>query len=105
MPVLIITPDMRAETCDGAAGCALGSQMCRGIIPALMPNPISAGRKIAFFASGDAGSCPLAISSNVERPRLAWYISRNEKMIKAVPAWVMMKYREPALMFAGSRCS
>jgi hypothetical protein len=44
-PVLIITPDMSAETFDGAAGCASGSQMCRGMMPALMPKPTVAQRK------------------------------------------------------------
>ena len=30
MPVLIITPDIRAETWAGAAGWALGNQTCKG---------------------------------------------------------------------------
>jgi hypothetical protein len=45
MPVLIIIPDISADTCDGAAGCASGSQMCMGISPALVPKPTSASRK------------------------------------------------------------
>ena len=35
MPVLIITPDMTAETCDGATGWARGSQTWNGIAPGL----------------------------------------------------------------------
>ena len=50
MPVLIITPDISAETCDGAAGCASGSQTCIGKSPAFMPKP---ARKTAN--SGSAG--------------------------------------------------
>ena len=44
MPVLIITPDITAETGLGAAGCASGSQTCSGNKPAFVPNPISAKR-------------------------------------------------------------
>ena len=39
MPVLMITPDMRAETLLGATGCAAGSQMCNGIMPVFTPKP------------------------------------------------------------------
>ena len=44
MPVLIITPDINAETWLGAAGCASGNQTCNGMKPALVPNPITASR-------------------------------------------------------------
>ena len=39
---LSITPDMSADTWLGAAGCAFGSQTCRGTTPALVPNPAKA---------------------------------------------------------------
>ena len=39
MPDLVSTPDSRAEAGAGATGWALGSQMCRGNIPALAPKP------------------------------------------------------------------
>ena len=39
--IVIITADMSAETCDGAAGCASGSQTCTGNSPAFVPNPRS----------------------------------------------------------------
>lgn len=35
MPILIMPPDMRADTLDGASGCAWGSQECSGMIPGL----------------------------------------------------------------------
>jgi len=54
MPVLIMIPDMMPDTCDGAAGCARGSQVCRGTKPALMPNPAKNRRKIP--GAGNAGS-------------------------------------------------
>ncbi len=47
MPVLIMTPLMSADTCDGAAGCASGSQTCSGTIPAFVPKPTSARMKAA----------------------------------------------------------
>ena len=45
MPVLIITPHITAETCEGAAGWASGSQTCSGMKPALVPKPTRARRK------------------------------------------------------------
>ena len=45
MPVLIITPLITAETCEGAAGWASGSQTCMGMKPALVPKPTRARRK------------------------------------------------------------
>ena len=45
MPILIITPDITAETWLGAAGCASGSQMCTGQNPAFVPKPASASQK------------------------------------------------------------
>ncbi len=37
---LSITPDIRAEIGDGLAGCAYGSHLWNGMIPALMENPV-----------------------------------------------------------------
>ena len=39
MPVLISTPDMKAEMLVGAAGWASGSHTWRGMMPAFTPNP------------------------------------------------------------------
>ena len=53
IPVLIITPDIRAEMWLGAAGCASGSQICKGTIPALVPKPSKINKnKIAFNEAG-----------------------------------------------------
>ena len=45
MAVLSITPLISAETGEGAAGWASGSQTCSGSSPALAPNPNKASRK------------------------------------------------------------
>ncbi len=39
---MIITPDITADTCDGATGWARGSQMWNGMAPALVANPMKA---------------------------------------------------------------
>ena len=44
MAVLSITALISAETGEGAAGCASGSQTCNGRMPAFAPNPKSASR-------------------------------------------------------------
>ena len=53
MPVLMSTPDMSAETLLGATGCAAGSQMCSGTMPALTPKPKRKSKNAAFRAPGD----------------------------------------------------
>ncbi len=54
MAVFSITPLISAETGDGAAGCASGSQTCSGTIPALAPKPNSASRKATEAQNGDS---------------------------------------------------
>ena len=51
MPILMTTPDISAETCDGAAACAGGSQKCNGTRPALTPKPTSASARTALRAA------------------------------------------------------
>lgn len=46
MPIFIMMPDMTADTWLGAAGCASGSHVCRGMKPAFVPKPMTARRKI-----------------------------------------------------------
>jgi|DewCreStandDraft_3_1066083.scaffolds.fasta_scaffold04383_3 hypothetical protein len=36
---------------EGAVGCALGSHVCKGIIPAFVPKPIRAKINTIFFIS------------------------------------------------------
>ncbi|SAL87776.1 hypothetical protein AWB68_08534 [Caballeronia choica] len=43
-PAFRTKPLIRADTGDGAAGCASGSQTCSGKIPAFVPKPNSASR-------------------------------------------------------------
>jgi hypothetical protein len=45
MAVFSMTPLIIADTGEGAAGCASGSQTCTGSRPALAPKPNSASRK------------------------------------------------------------
>ncbi len=90
MPVLIITPDMRADTWLGATGWARGSQTCSGITPALVPKPSSASRKTSVAAPGDRCRPAVANASKesdppgADEPRI-----RKHTMMQAVPAWVI----------------
>ena len=59
-----ITPDMSAETWDGAAGCASGSQACSGTSPALVPKPRKASPKATLDHTGC--SSPARIASKVK---------------------------------------
>ena len=52
MPILMMTPDMIADTWLGAIACALGSQTCSGMMPAFRPKPTSARTKIAVAMPG-----------------------------------------------------
>ena len=54
MAVFSITPLIIADTGEGAAGCASGSQTCSGTRPALAPKPTSASRKAAEAQKGDS---------------------------------------------------
>ena len=61
MPPFVMIPESTADAGEGATGCAVGSQACRGNIPALQPKP-SAIRK---NTTRSRFSCPatIAISS------------------------------------------
>ncbi len=85
-----MTPDISAETCEGAAGCAPGSQMWNGMMPAFAPKPMSAKINTAFFRDWGAADMPFPIAAKSNEP-VAPYRSRNAKMINAVPICVMMK--------------
>ena len=62
---------MRAETLLGATGCAAGSQMCSGTMPALTPKPNRKSRK-ASVAPDPAGmvlpQCVKAVEAITRRP-------------------------------------
>ena len=63
MPILIITPDMIAETWLGALAWAPGSQTCKGMMPAFKPKPTRAKTKMAVADHGcilPAGASELA---------------------------------------------
>ena len=79
MPVLIITPLITADTCEGAAGWASGSQTCIGMKPAFVPKPITASRNSTPLGAGAAES-----RSKSSDPAF-WPNSRNIANEKAVP--------------------
>ena len=58
-----ITPLIRADTGEGAAGCASGSHTCSGTSPALAPNPTSASSSATPARGGE--SCALRIASKL----------------------------------------
>ncbi len=58
-----MTPDSTAETCEGAAAWAPGSQKCSGTAPALRPNPSSASTSATVCAVPGI-DCPRPSSSN-----------------------------------------
>ena len=67
MPILIITPESRAEMWLGAAGWACGSQMCSGRTPALEPKPARVRKNtVVLIPAGMA-----AIPSKASEP-VAW---------------------------------
>ena len=72
MPILIITPDMSAETGLGAAGCASGSQPCSGHTPALIPKPARATPKQSVAAAPEGRAADHAANSTlpVSRTRI-----------------------------------
>ena len=55
-----MTPLISADTGDGAAGCASGSQTCSGRRPALAPKPASARKKAAV------GHAPASATERIE---------------------------------------
>ncbi len=52
-----MTPLISAEMCDGATGCASGSQACSGTMPAFMPKPKKANAN-AIEAQATLRSAP-----------------------------------------------
>ena len=60
MATFIITPDMRAEMLEGLAGCAYGSHLWKGIMPAFMPNPKNRKTKATEVISGSARICVMS---------------------------------------------
>ncbi len=81
MPVLIMTPLISADTWEGAAGWASGSQMCSGTSPALVPKPTRASRKMTEAAEPPADS----VEKESDSPLPS---SKNITSKKAVPMWV-----------------
>ncbi len=81
-----MTPDSTAETCEGAAAWAPGSQKCSGTAPALRPNPSSASTSATVCAvPGDR--LPSPSSLNV-LPAACALRAANMPMRASVLRWV-----------------
>ena len=89
MPILIMPPDMRADTLDGASGCAWGSQECSGMIPAFAPNPKNARTKHAEETAGPK-SC-VRKSLKLKEPPTPLVMSRKLAMMRTKPTCAMTK--------------
>lgn len=78
-PLLVRMPDSRADAGAGATGWAFGSQMFRGNIPALAPNPTNAHPPATYrdprFSAGSADTAS-AIAENSSVPSSCWRSSR-----------------------------
>src|ERR1700676_2718681 len=59
-----IMPLIKAETGEGAAGCASGNHTCKGTRPALAPKPTSARQKAIVAQLG--AKCAARMASNVK---------------------------------------
>ena len=51
-PILVMMPDRGADTDEGAAGWASGSQECRGTRPALTPKPARQSTRAVWNQNG-----------------------------------------------------
>jgi hypothetical protein len=101
-PILITTPDIRAETWLGATGCAIGSHTCSGAIPALVPNPSSASTNAASRAPGARMADRIEAKEMVRSPADR---SRNIAVRAAKPACVTAMYQCAARTVPGRSCS
>ena len=81
MATLMLTPDMIAETWLGATACALGSQMCKGMMPAFEPKPTSDNTKIAVATPGVRASGLSGASKNEPLPAQAAQRSRRGRVL------------------------
>src|SRR5512133_3852811 len=91
-----MTPDMILDIWLGACGCAYGSQMCSGTIPALVPNPIKKQINRKFLVPG--GIWPQACERRAKSKECAYpCMIMTAVIIKAVPICVMTRYMIPAL--------
>src|SRR4051794_33514170 len=95
IPALIMTPDMTAETGEGATGWARGSHTWSGTIPAFVPKPTTNKRNSASRVGPPSLAAAAGKSWNASEPadeaRIAKAIA-----IAAVARWVSARYRYPA---------
>ena len=82
-------PDMRADTLDGASGCALGSQPCSGMIPALAPKPKKASTKHTDATAGL--NCVARKSAKANEPPAKLVMVRKLAMMSTKPTCAITK--------------
>ena len=84
IPVLVMTPDSTAEAGAGAAGWAVGSQMCSGNAPAFAPKPTSTSRPPT--QSSPRSSAPAAAAAMASSDKVpSWRYRRNSPVRAASP--------------------
>src|SRR6266542_5099884 len=96
------TPDMSAETCDGAAACAPGSQMWNGIAPALRPHATIKSQKTARPSAVPAA--PDERSANRHVPVMECRRVTTAKRA-SVATWLAARYSHEALRASESTLS
>ena len=68
MPILVMMPDNGAETDEGAAGCASGSQEWSGTRPALTAKPARQHSRPAWMAASDMPRICMTMASKAVFP-------------------------------------
>ena len=101
-PILITTPDIRAETWLGATGCAMGSHTCSGAMPALVPKPRSASANAASRVPEVRDADLIPAKEVVRSPAES---RRNIARRAAKPACVTAMYQCAARTVPGRSCS
>ena len=86
--VFSITADISAEIWLGAAGCARGSQMCKGTMPALAPKPTSSITNIRLRSQSGIAPAMVrkSLKANVPVNR---YSAKKDNVMNKVATWVI----------------
>ncbi len=86
--VLSMTPLISAETGDGAAGCASGSQTCSGTRPALAPKPSSARQNAIVAHSGSRRAARMASNVKCQLPPCS---TPKQSRMAIAPKWAISR--------------
>ena len=96
---------MSAETLLGATGCASGSQMCSGTMPAFTPNPAKNSRKTAPCSAGRKLRCQQMEAGEIHAAGERAPAAGRRSSSMTVPACDMMRYTTAALRVSAFSCS